>query len=534
MQNTLLNLPEPRWYQTEATNAVMDLLAKNDINIHPVVVAPTASGKSLMICDLIDQYITQNIDAKVLVLSHVKEILDQDFEALNDYFSGSGVGLYSAGLGFRDVDQITVAGIQSVHNKPELFKDVKLIIIDECHLVTIRGTGMYRKFLSKMKANYVGFTATHFRLGHGYIHKGEGALFTDIAYDMSKPEIFNRLVHEGYLCKLIARATDMRFDAEGIKLIAQDYSVKELSLEFDRDEITEVAVKEIVKYGHNYKKWLVFAIDIKHAVHITEAFKRLGINAACVHSKMKDSDRDRIIEAYRSGKYRAVVNVDILTTGLNVPDIDLIALLRPTKSPVFHVQSIGRGLRVFLGKNHTLVLDFAQNISRLGPINDVVVKQKEKGKKGQPIIKECPSCQALIAPAVRICPVCGYEFKFKTHLTAKPGTDDIVKKTEINIAKWHDVKNVKYRIHKRVGKPDILLVKYTVGIQTISEWICYDYEGYPKYSADNWVRFRSPEGMPKPENVAQLFEWSEWLKQPKKIFTNMGDKFPKITSVVFE
>lgn len=534
MQSIPLKILEPRWYQTEATNSIMGLLDKNDINIHPIVVAPTASGKSLMICDLIDRFLTKDPNAKILVLSHIKEILNQDFEALCDYFSNSCVALYSAGLGFRDIDQITVAGIQSVYNKPELFEKATLVIIDECHLITIKNTGMYRKLLSKLNANYVGFTATHFRLGHGYIHKGKGALFTDIAYDMSKPEIFNLLIEQGYLCNLITRATDIRMDTEGIPLIAKDYAHKALSDRFDRDEITQVAIKEIVKYGKNYKKWLVFAIDIKHAEHIASEFRRLNVQTACVHSKM-EGDRDKVIEEYRNGKYRVMVNVDILTTGLNVPDIDLIALLRPTKSPVIHVQTIGRGLRVAPGKTHCLILDFAQNTSRLGPINDVVITQKEKGKgKGVPIIKECPSCQALVAPAVRICPICGYEFKFKTNLTAKPGTDDVIRKTKENRALWHDVSSMKYRLYKKEGMPNSMLVTYVIGIQTLREWVCPDHTGYAKYASDNWIQFRAPTGMPKPKDVNQLLEWSDWLKKPSKVYVNLQDKMPKIINVIFE
>jgi len=226
---------EARWYQTEATNALLESLEDKDC--HPIIVAPTGSGKSFMICDFIDRYLTKNPEAKILVLSHIKEILQQDFDALEEFFSGIEIGLYSSGLDSREVKKITVAGIQSVWRRPELFKKVSIIIVDECHLVTMRQDGMYRRLLSKLKAQYVGFTATHFRLGHGYITIGENRLFNTIAYDMSKPEIFNRLVDEGYLTELITKATVMKMDTTGIKTRAKDFALDELSKRFDRNAV---------------------------------------------------------------------------------------------------------------------------------------------------------------------------------------------------------------------------------------------------------------------------------------------------------
>lgn len=522
---------EARWYQTEADDALRWCL--KDKNCHPIVVAPTGSGKSFMICNFIDNYLTKNSKAKILVLSHIKEILQQDFDALDEYFYGIEVGLYSAGLDSREIKKITVAGIQSAWRKPKLFKDFSIVIIDEAHLVTIDETGMYRKFLSKLKAQYIGFTATHFRLGHGYIHKGDGSLFNHIAYNICKPEIFNRLVEEGYLTRLITKATVMKMNTDGINLRAKDFALDQLSQRFDRIAVTDIAIDEVIEYGVNYKKWLIFAIDIAHAEHITETLIRKGINAAVVHSKMVE-DRDEAVAGFRRGDYRAIVNVDILTMGLDIPDIDLIVLLRPTHSPVFHVQSCGRGLRPFHAKDHTLVLDFAGNTMRLGPINDIQIKQKEKGNgAGGLMVKECPGCQALVHISVRICDVCGYKFLFKTNLTVEAGIEELVKKTIVKKPEWHPVVSIQYDLHEKADKPTSLKVSYRVGLQTFSEWVCFDHDGYAKYKADNWVRFRAPEGMPTPDDVHQLYEWASWMKQPIEILIDINTKFPQIKDAKF-
>ena len=122
-----------RWYQKKATDELMEAPLSNE-DCHPIVVAPTGSGKTVMICDFIDKYLTDDHKAEVLVLSHVKEILQQDYDALEEYFEGYDIGLYSAGLGSRTKHQITVAGIQSVYKRPEEFKNAGVVIIDECHL----------------------------------------------------------------------------------------------------------------------------------------------------------------------------------------------------------------------------------------------------------------------------------------------------------------------------------------------------------------------------------------------------------------
>lgn len=530
-----------RWYQDGAVDALEEDV--QDPKCHPVAVIPTGGGKTFVICEFVNRVLTRNPYGKVLVLSHVKKILSQDYNALDKYFGGFGIGMYSASFKSREVKQITVAGIQSVHRKAALFKDYDIIIIDECHLVTIRETGMYRKFLSQIKANYVGLTATHFRLGHGYIHRGEGALFNKISYDLSSPENYARLVSEGFLCRLVSKGTLMRMDTTKTKIRAGDFAVNALSDQFDREAITKEAVKEIVQFGENYRKWLTFAIDIPHAEHITQEFKNLGVSAVCVHSKMS-GDFDDALDAFEAGKYRVGVSVDMLTTGVDIPAIDLIALLRPTKSPVIHVQTIGRGGRPYTcdeyTKDHTLVLDFAGNTARLGPIDNVQIKVKgDKIGPGEPIMKECPSCQGLWHPTVKVCDYCGHVFQFKQKLQTSAGHEDITTPTTPTTAEWHDVHNISYSVHNKAGKPPILKVTYKIGENVLSqriihEWICYDYEeGFARRKARHWVRYRMPNGSMLPLDTAELHAQSSHLKKPWRILVNLNDKFPQIKDAKF-
>ena len=518
----------PRWYQDETVDAIDEVLV-NEPGEHPVAAVPTGGGKTLIIGMLIDRLLSKQPLDNILVLSHVEEILEQNYDALVDYYDGYDIGLYSAGLKSKTISKITVAGIQSVYRKPELFKMFDYIIIDEAHLITVQGDGMYRTFLKALAhCPYIGLTATPFRLGHGYIYEGEGAIFTKLAYDLTSKENFNRLVKEGFLSRVISKTTKLKMDTDGIKHRAKEFAQDELSAKFDREEITRAAIYEILHFGKKYKKWLLFAIDIDHAENIARILREEGIETACVHSKM-EGDRKEVISDIKKGKYRATVNVNVLTTGFDVPDIDFIALLRPTESPVVYVQSVGRGLRIAPGKDHCLVLDFAGNVARLGPINEVHVTQKDKTDgNGDPILKVCPDCGCYQPGAVRVCDICGHEFEFVQKITMTASTAEIVAEDVEEIEEWVKVSNVNYSIHNKAGSPSSLKVTYRVGLNSFSEWIAYDYKGYAKHKAHSWVRFRLPSDYSMPADVSELYKASSYLMKPTEILVNLSKKFPDI------
>ena len=512
-----------RPYQEPIAQKVIDYIAKNP-NKHPLIAMPTGSGKTVVLADIILKLLEKNNDYKILVLSHVKEILEQDVEAIKNHVDPN-VGVYSAGLDSKEIRQITVAGIQSAYSMASLFKDFNIVIVDECHLIPNRDDSMYRTFLSVAGIdNVIGLTATPFRLGTGRIYGSEGCIFDDLIYDLTSRDKFNDLVDQGYLSKLRTRATVNELDTSDIRTVGGDFDLKGMANKFDRVGITNACVKEIIVSGANYKKWLIFAIDIDHAEHIAETLIRSGIPSAVVHSKM-DADRDDVIKQFKSGFYRAVVNVDILTTGFNVPDVDLVALLRPTKSPVIHVQTIGRGTRVAPNKDHCLVLDFAGNTERLGPINDIHVNRKRKGTGGEPITKRCPDCDTIHHPSVRVCNFCGHKFVFKTDLNPLGGVTDVVMTQKEH---WFNVGKVMYQEYKKRNSPPMLKVTYICGLRAFSEYVCLEHPGYAGHKGKHWVKYRGGIG----QTVEQVLK--EKLSQPTRIKVNTSQKYPIITDFSFD
>jgi DNA repair protein RadD len=512
-----------RPYQQKAIDATFDYLKGG--GKHPLLALPTAAGKTYVIGGIIDRALREGYE-HILILSHVKEIIKQDKEGVEKVVNRD-VAIYSAGFEVKQINKLTVAGIQSAYRKPELFAHFDMIIIDECHLISPNSESMYQQFLAGMTdIPRIGLTATPFRLKEGYIY-GPDKMFDGIAYDLTSMEKFNQLIRDGYLSNLTTKATGTKLITEGVKITAGDFNEKALAEANNRMEITTACIDEIIAKGADRKKWLAFAIDIAHAESIAEVFCSKGVKAAVLHSKMEE-DRDQVIRRFKDGEFRCLVNVNILTTGFNVPDIDLVALLRPTQSPVLHVQTIGRGMRVAPGKHDCLILDFAGNISRLGPINDVRVTRKRKGKGGGAMVKECPQCSELVHLRVEICPACGHKFEFKQKLSARAALVSPI--ASRNSKQWFDVSDVKYTKHEKYGAPPSLKVTYiTASGEPIREWVCIEHSGFARRKATAWMMARRFWA----NTVDEAIVAKSCFLTPSKILVDLTGKYPVVEEAIF-
>ena len=522
---------ESRWYQDDCVSAACDVILNKPKN-NPIAVVPTGAGKSVILCKIIDEYLTANPHKDVLVLSHVFKILEQNYDKISGYLGDAFLGLYSASLGSRTKSKITVGGIQSVWKKADLFQNVGLVIIDECHLINSKkDVGRYRKFLSQLNCVCMGLTATPFRTGQGYIYKKYAdfdPIFNKVCYDLSSYENYNKLVDQGYLSPLIPAPTSMTFEREGLSVKGGEFVDAELSDRFDREEITKSCINNIIKYAKDkYKKWLIFAIDIEHAEHIKMELLGKGISSTCIHSKM-DLDPRKELRKFECGEYKAAINVDMLTTGMDIPSIDLIAHLRPSQSPVYHVQSNGRGGRVAPGKSHCLVLDFAGNTQTHGPINDVIVNEPDKPKKKNvgPVTKSCPNCGTQNATRAKFCIACDEEFKFEQKITPKASQLDLLKESEEK-GQWVKVNDVEYSIHQKQGSPNSLRVEYFCGFNVYNEFVCIGHSGFPKAKANKWIRRRFIGGF-IPTDLKELYENVHLIKRPSEIFVIKKGKYFEI------
>ena len=497
-----------RSYQREADEAIWNYF-RNGGTGNPIVAMPTGTGKSIVIGGFVQGVMHSFPSQRIMMLTHVKELIEQNFEKLIKMWPSSPAGIYSAGIGRRDIHQpITYAGIQSVAKKPELFGHIDLIIIDECHLVSPDMTTSYAKFIAALTEvnpylKVIGFSATPYRLGLGLLT--DGNLFTDICCDQTSMHKFNWFIEEGYLIPLYPKSTGEKLSTEGIRVQGGEFNLRDLQQATDKTEITYRAVQEMIERGYDRRKWLIFATGVEHSIHIAQMLQQFGIPAAAVHNNLTKEERKNILRAYRLGELRAIVNNNILTTGFDEPDIDMIAVLRQTMSPGLWVQMLGRGTRPVYApgnydlettqgrleaiaashKQDCLVLDFAGNTLRLGPINDPVLPRRKR-KTGQPApIRECPECGMLCHTSVRICPDCRYEFPMTVKFSDKAGTADLVKKDD-PIVEIFPVDKITYTKHLKRQHPDTLKVAYHCGLRRFVKYICLEHEGKAGGYAKRW------------------------------------------------
>lgn len=338
----------PRPYQEEALDAIWGYFASGNKG-NPLIAHPTGTGKSVLPAVFIERIMKVWPTQRFMMITHVKELIEQNYEVLKYVWNNAPVGIYSAGLKQKQTAfPIVYAGIQSAIKNPMAFGHRDLIFIDEAHLVSDNESSQYLTFLSVLRSinphlKVIGMSATPFRMGMGMLT--DGGLFTDIIHDITGIEGFNRLLADGYMAPLIPLRTKTELDVSGVNIQNHEFAAGQLQSAVDKQEITYNALRETCEAGHNRGSWLIFSSGIEHAEHIASMLGSFGIDCAAVHSKQKSDYNDAAIKAFKDGTLRSIVCFSKLTTGFNHPAIDLIVDLRPTLSVPLHVQKLGRGTR---------------------------------------------------------------------------------------------------------------------------------------------------------------------------------------------
>jgi DNA repair protein RadD len=361
-----------------------------------VIVLPTGAGKSLVIAEL-----AKIAKGRVLVLAHVKELVEQNYEKYKSY--GLEAGIFSASLGKKDFCEKAIFGsIQSVARASEdFFSDFSLLIIDECHRVAEDGATQYQEVIQKLKKYcpqicILGLTATPYRLGLGWIYEfsQKGEIKTD------QPRFFKQCVYElplSYMIKNKFLTIPVKVD---IPVTCYDFSelteknrmyttseVEELLK--NQKRLTPLIVKNIIDITEKFERKgvMIFSSSVKHAEEILsylpEKDSRLVVGDTDI------STRDQIVSDFKDKLFKYLVNVSVLTTGFDAPHVDVIALLRPTESNSLYQQIVGRGLRLDQGKADCFILDYT------GMGHDIYapeVGDKKVKKDSVPVLVPCPQC----------------------------------------------------------------------------------------------------------------------------------------------
>lgn len=488
-----------RPYQEDAKAVIYEHLRTRDD--HPCAVIPTAGGKTPIMASICKDAVGQ-WSGRVLILAHVKELLEQTADKLRTVCPEVNFGIYSAGLKRRDTEHpVIVAGIQSVYQRACELDAFDLVLVDEAHLIPLEGDGMYRQFLADAKVinphvRIIGFTATPYRLKSGPICSPEGIL-NHVCFEVGVRE----LIRDGFLCPLVTKAGKAKADTTDLHIRGGEFISDEVEGLMDQDALVAAACEEIVQQTTNRHATLVFASGVNHARHIVEVVGRAhGIECGFVCGETPITQRDETLARFKSGELKYLCNVNVLTTGFDAPHIDCVALVRPTMSPGLYYQMVGRGFRLHDRKQDCLVLDFGGNVLRHGPVDAIQIKPNSRGD-GEAPAKECPECQAVIAAGFTICPQCGYQFPppERSKHEAKASEAGILSGQVTTTT--YAVEDVAYSVHTKRGAseqdPKTLRVDYRVGWHDYkSEWVSFEHPGYARSKAVQWWRRRSPDPVP--------------------------------------
>lgn len=527
-----------RPYQEEAIEAVLQYWREEAGN--PLIELATGLGKSLVVAEMCRRLLQSYPTMRILMAVHVRELVAQNYQELRRLWPEAPVGIYSAGLNSRDTHQrIIFSSIQSIFKKAELLSPRQLVIIDECHLVPAAGEGMYLTMLDGLRRHYpnlkvLGLTATPYRLDSGRLDRGDNRIFDRIVYSYGVGEG----VEAGYLAPLTAKSGAVEIDVRNVEKRGGEFVASALNAAANRSDIIARAVEDVIARGADRKSWLLFCSGVDHAHAVCEALRERGIIAACVTGNTPSDERDRIISDFKAGRIRALTNAQVLTTGFNAPSVDLIALLRPTLSTGLYVQMMGRGTRKADGKENCLVLDYAGNVRRHGPVDAIHIKDKrsatgEGDDTGKVDIdevqaKQCPDCNALLAIQVRECPDCGHVFSPPKH-EDKPDDAPIMRRDIRD--DWAPVMHWSFRKWMKRDAPDApptMRVGMLAGVTEVAEWVAFEHQGYARGKAADWWMTHGGE-LPVPATVDEALARVSELNRPAAITLRADGSFMKIS-----
>jgi len=449
-----------------------------------LLVAPTASGKTVIIADIIRA--AAMAGERTLFLAHRRELLSQASAKL--YAVGIDHGIIAPEFPSRPGERVQVASIPTLHARAVRSSRIELppadiLVIDETHHCRAR---TYRKIIEAYPdAVLIGMTATPCR-GDG---RGLGNVFQEIVEAPSVAE----LISGGYLVPAKYFAP-YRPDLKGVRVERGDYVERQLAERMDIGTLVGDIVTHWIKLSER-RRTVVFATGVAHSVHIRDEFRRAGIMAEHIDGSTPIKERDAILAQLAAGKIEIVTNAMVLTEGWDSPSVSCLVLARPTKSLGLYIQMTGRVLRRSPGKTDALILDHAGAVFHHGFVDDPIIWTLDEDKRAEnrahasrggherPGLTTCPECKAVRFRS-QPCPVCGWRPK------PKPGAVDVEDGDLVHVDR-----------HRRGSMRADEAAQYRFYRQLI--WICDD-RGYERGWAwhkfqeryGNWPNYRNPQPLP--------------------------------------
>ncbi len=416
-----------RPYQQQAVNECWSALKQNDSPV--LLMASVGAGKSIMIASILLSI--QDAGKRALCLVNNAELVRNNCETFKN--QGGDASIYCAALGEKDIKGAVIFGTpQSIINGINKNEDIgkirfNLIVVDEAHAINyINHRSCFMRILRHYKQEYpgmrlVGATGTNFRF------KGSAIVGPDCLFKSQVGNITTeQLIADSYLIEPHFEIDDnLKLDFSGVKIKQNGlFDQKQLETVIEKSaRLTELISAQLVHIMETQGRYgvFIFATTKKHA---HEIMSHLPPNeSAIILGETPQDERTTILDRARRGEIRYLVNIAIISVGVDIPAYDTIAYLRPTESLVLLVQTMGRGLRLSPSSNKSsaLVLDFAGNIERHRDWDNPILQEavKQTIDKNKPYVIQCPACQTLNTEFARRCigaindKRCDYYFEFK-------------------------------------------------------------------------------------------------------------------------
>lgn len=374
-----------------------------------MLMSPTGSGKTHIAMEIIKDGLKHG--KRITFVCDRITLVDQTSDKFMDAGISCSIQQGSHPM-YRPNLPVQVCSAQTLARRKD-WTPADLVIVDEAHT---QHKAIHKQMDKWDGIKWIGLSATPFT-------RGLGLQWKNLVRSITTKE----LIDQGYLSTYVAYGHSQP-DLSRVRTIAGDFAVGDM--EAPCNEIVGSVVQHYKELGED-RKALGFAVNVAHAHELAEEFQRNGIVADYVDGKDTPERRQRVMTSFRNGETRVLFNCEVLTKGLDVPDIEVLLLARPTKSLTLHIQMLGRGLRTADGKDHCLILDHAGNIERMGfPDDDLPtemsmeergVNKVEKKDKDDPLPWNCPDCHHIVPIKTRQCPCCGFLAKAPVEVVVEKG-----------------------------------------------------------------------------------------------------------------
>lgn len=414
---------------------------------------PTGGGKTVIFSAIAAQFTARGEGA--LVVAHREELLLQARDKLAAV-ADEPVGIIKAGYKPNAAAALQVGSIQTLARRLDSLPPAALLIIDEAHH---SAANSYLELLRRYESAYVlGVTATPARIdGQGFKF-----IFDELILGPSVAE----LIAAGHLCRYRLFAAPKAIDTSGVDVVAGEYNQRQLAEAVNTRLVMGDLIKTWRKYAHE-RKTVVFAVNVAHSQAIAAAYLAAGVPAEHLDGDTPAPERAAILERFRLGETLVLSNCGIVSEGFDVPSIEAIQCVRPTRSLNLWLQMLGRSLRPAPGKSHAIIIDHTQNWAFHGlPDDDREWSLEPMSLKTRRWAVECPTCQHVFRPRsheltalVADCPNCGARLQLEESegegcYEAQPLVEDEGAGMEeipldVNPLVWHKLQELKAQQQER-------------------------------------------------------------------------------------